>query len=228
MTSLQPVGRVPAGNSRGPLVVAALLVVAIGLALLKPWAVAPAGPAPTLRNVAVGGAATFGPASNGPTTPSAPPSPARTPASNISGPCYYGLAWRLFTTDTTNNGLVHSWYGIQPVRAASPDDGTIPVVDVHSRTLGQLGYCLQEAPDSPAPVLRTLAWLLPAGGPAQAVELVPTGPGGGLAPGQGAIFLPPAIDSGPRPAAWAPAVYVFEIELAATPGAGEWFAVRVG
>ncbi len=207
---------------------AALLLLAIGLALLKPWAVEPAGPAPTSANVALRPAATIGPASDRSPAPSATASPTGSPAGTSSGPCYYGLAWRLFTTDTTNNGLVRSWYGIQPVRAASPDDGTIPVVDVHSRTLGQLGYCLQEAPDSPVQVLRTLAWLLPAGGPPQSVQLVPTGPGGGPEPGQGAVFLPPAINAGPRPAAWAPAVYVFEIQLAATPGAGEWFAVRVG
>ena len=221
----------PAGTSRQPLLVAVVLLLAIGLAVLKPWAVEPAGAALGVGGVAARPGGSGAPAASAaairePSSSSPPPGP--TPASNTSGPCYYGLAWRVFTTDTTNNGLVHTWYGIQPVRAAGPADQAIPEVEVHSRTLGQLGYCLQSAPGTPVQVLRTLAWQLPLGGSPRAVQLVPVGPLAGPTPDQGAIFLPPAIDAGPLPAAWAPAVYVFEIELAATPGAGEWFAVRVG
>jgi len=85
-----------------------LIVAIVAVGLLKPWGNGPV-------------AAT--PASDRPTTLAAvaPPEPVPTPSldphSNINGPCYYGLALRLFTTDTTNNGLVHTWYGLDPVAA---------------------------------------------------------------------------------------------------------------
>ena len=195
-----------------------MAVLAVGL--LKPWGSgansAAAGPLPPSRAQ---------PSALGIVAPEAPsPRPSPGPQAT-SGPCYYGLAERLFTSDTTNNGVVHTWYGLAPVAASGPGDASIPVVVIHSRTLGQLGYCLVTDTVPAAHVLATLAWQLPADGPARSLDLERALTVTPVDPDVGAVYGPPASITGFDPGIWPAATYVFEIRLDSSPA--EWFAVRV-
>jgi hypothetical protein len=210
-----------AGDDRRPLVVGGLLVAIVAIGLLKPWG---GGPGPASPGAISAGAARPSTlAVVAPATPSQRPSP--DPHTTISGPCYYGLAQRLFTTDTTSNGLVQTWYGLDPVAASGPADAAIPVVSVHSRTLGQLGYCLVTGQAAEAHVVATRAWQLSPGGEPRALDLERAAQVAPDDPDQGAVYGPPAAISGSHPGIWPAATYVFEIQLQASPA--EWFAVRV-
>lgn len=208
-----------------PLAVASLLVVVIALGLFKPWGSGPSS-----------GSATNGSSPARPAVVAAPtgliglaiaaPTSSLDPHSNISGPCYYQRAWRLFTVDTSSNGPVHTWYGLQPVQAAGPTDASIPVVPVHSRSLGQLGYCLMVDPEAPVHVVATRAWRLSAG-EAQPIQLESATQPAPTDPDLGAIFLPPG-GAQVSSAVWPAAVYVFEVQLGASPLSVEWFAAQVG
>jgi hypothetical protein len=140
------------------------------------------------------------------------------PHGNTAGPCYYGLAWRLFTTETSDVGPVNTWYGLLPVAADGPADPRIATVQIHSTTIGQLGYCSIHRP-GPSAALATQVWRLIPGEPAQPLILDPAG-AATLDPTAGAIYAPPS-------GVWAAARYVFAVRLGPAPTALEWFAVDI-
>ena len=218
MADSDRVRQVQAGGKGGPLAVAALIVISVVLAVLKPWGGASPGLAPA--------SSAAHPRTGAVPEPSADPTV--DPAAGVGGPCYYGRAWRLFTTDTSSNGPVGTWYDLQPVPAAGPDDATIPVVQVHSDTLDQLGYCRMTDPGRPVHVLATRAWQLIEGSDPRSIRLAAADQAEGVDPDVGALYLPPTVGHGAAGAVWAPAVYVFEIQLETSPLSAEWFAVRVG
>jgi hypothetical protein len=203
------------------MVAAGVMVATLAVGLLKPWGAGLAAPSPDghpsdrAEPTALGLSAPDQSAASASVEPDA----------SIGGPCYYRLAQRLFTSDTSSNGLVHTWYGLDPVAASGPGDRSIPVVVVHSRTLGQLGYCLVMGESPTAHVLATLAWVLAPDGEARPLDLERAPQVPPVDPDEGAIFEPPAAITGTDPGIWPAATYVFEIQLQTAPA--EWFAVRV-
>ncbi|HEY7936274.1 MAG TPA: hypothetical protein VID26_04005 [Candidatus Limnocylindrales bacterium] len=222
MTVPNRVRLAPAGGNGRPLAVAALIVAVLAFGVLKPWGGEPQpGPAPV--------------AAGRPTAPTAAtPAPvgvaAAGPAasSGDGGPCSWGLAWRLFTAETTDIGPVRTWYGLQPLEASGPTDPRIEVVRIHSTSIGELGYCSISRP-GPTHILGTQAWRLRPGGSAQPVLLAPEPGAAPSDPDTGVIYGPPALlaSSLPSTGAWPLATYVFGIHLATKPGSEEWFAVQI-
>jgi hypothetical protein len=213
MTDLNRVKLAPTtGGSGRPLTVAALIVAIIAIGLLKPWG---GGPQPA---TSTGLAAQL------------PSSPARSPAlvatsspvasGDPGGPCSWGMAWRLFTAETSDVGPVRTWYGLQPLPASGPADPRIEVVRIHSSAIGALGYCSISRP-GPIHILGTEAWRLVPGSPPRPMALTPAIGAGPLAPDTGVIYGPPSAP------AWPAATYVFGIHLATTPWSEEWFAVQI-
>jgi len=234
----EPVRLLPGGGSGRPLAVAGLIAAIIGLGLLKPWGNGPAAspaadPVPASRGAANGQASTATPDAAGlPFALRAAGSP--DPHDDTSGPCYYGRAWRLFTTEPSDVGIVRTWYALAPVEADGPTDSRINAVVIHSNTINQLGYCSVPGSAQGA-VLATSVWRLAPGAPPVAIAPEPIGPAGSANPLDGVIFTPPATTPS-SPAAgsgavgpetsWTPAEYVFVVRLADS-ARSEWFAVKI-
>lgn len=226
MAGTEPVRLVPGGGTGRPLGVALAVVTVLVLGLLKPWGSGPSDRAqPSPAPIAGRATELAGPRSTPAGGPAADaPSASPDTSSNTSGPCYYGLAWRLFTAATSDVGPVHSWYGLQPIEASGPTDPRIAAVEVHSSAIGQLGYCSVTHPGL-IRVVATQAWRLVPGRQPEQLVLEPvreSAPGSVLpAPGAGAIYTAPGTPT------WAQAVYVFAVTLATTPATEEWFAVDI-
>lgn len=214
MTAPNRVRLAPAGGNGRPLVVAALIVAVVALGVLKPWG---AGPQSVTAPIAVARPSAVTAESPAPVG-STVAGPA--PAGDDGGPCSWGMAWRLFTAESSDVGPVETWYGIQPLEASGPTDPRIEVVRIHSTSVGQLGYCSVSRPSS-IHILGTQAWRLLPGGKAQPVLLAPAPGAAPSDPDAGVIYAPPSAG------AWPTATYVFGVHLATTPWSEEWFAVEI-
>jgi hypothetical protein len=214
VTAPNAVRLAPAGGNGRPLTVAALVIAVVVIGLLKPWG---GGPAASTTPIIAARASAF---------PGLQPSAAAVTASSPAaagangGPCSWGMAWRLFTAESSDIGPVRTWYGLQPLEASGPTDPRIEILRIHSASIGQLGYCSVTWP-GPTHILGTQAWRLVPGGPAQPVLLAPALGTAPSDPDAGVIYEPPS--AGPWPAA----TYVFGIHLATTPSSEEWFAVEI-
>ncbi|MGH2464397.1 MAG: hypothetical protein ACRDGI_02965, partial [Candidatus Limnocylindrales bacterium] len=164
MTVPNRVKLAPAGGSGRPLAVAALIVAVVAFGLLKPLG---SGPQVVTNPILAARPSTSTAPSTG-TIGATSSSPA--PVAADGGPCSWGLAWRLFTAETSDIGPVQTWYGLQPLEASGPTDPRIEIVRIHSASIGQLGYCSVSRP-GPIHILGTQAWRLLPGGNAQPVLL---------------------------------------------------------
>ena len=224
MAGSEPIQLVPAGGSRRPAAALLLILLALAIGLVKPWGSekAPGGPTSNGRAGAPS-AASAGPAGPSSSASLSAGTSAGQPG-NGSGPCSYGLAWRLFTAETSDIGPVHTWYGLVPVPASGPTDPRIKVVLVHSTTIGQLGYCNVDIPGS-IRIVETQAWRLVPGAGAQALALAPVTGSGASNPSSGVIYVAPGSPG--ASAVWTPAEYVFAVRFATSPATEAWFAVDI-
>ncbi|HEY2887826.1 MAG TPA: hypothetical protein VGJ17_04375 [Candidatus Limnocylindrales bacterium] len=193
---------------------AALIVAVVALGVLKPWGAGPQLITAPITAARPSAATAASPAPVAVTVASA------APARDDSGPCSWGMAWRLYTAESSDVGPVRTWYGIQPLEASGPTDPRIEVVRIHSASVGQLGYCSVSRP-APIHILGTQAWRLVPGGNAQPVLLAPALGADESDPDAGVIYAPPSAG------AWPAATYVFGVHLATTPWSEEWFAVQI-
>jgi hypothetical protein len=233
MAATEPIRLTPTGGRGRPTFVAAAIVALLVIGLVKPWG----GSVPTAGSVAPSSPAGRASGAAGASPVASRVAASLAPHSNTSGPCYYGLAWRLYTTETSDVGPVNTWYGLLPVVADGPADPRIATVHIHSTTIGQLGYCSIHRPGARA-ALSTQVWRLIPGEAAQPLVLHPAGASASLDPAAGAIYAPPSPGSelvgpagsvalsGPS-SVWTAARYVFAVRLAPAPAALEWFAVDI-
>ncbi len=230
MAASNPVRLVPSEGTGRPVGAAVLIAMIITIGLLKPWG-SGAGPPSPPPIAAPGGVQAGGvissPIDNLAADPALSPAPRSSPPSNTSGPCYFGLAWRLFTAETTSVGPVHTWYDLQPLQASGPTDPRIRVVQVHSSAIRQLGYCPVTLPNGPIHALGTDAWQLVPGAAPRLIGLTLAAGIGPADSDQGVVYLPPAAPNGLPVPVWAPSVYVFVVRLATVPVTEEWFAVDI-
>jgi len=218
MPADEPIRLTSTGGSGRPVAVAVAVAAVLILGLVKPWGGGGA-PAPAPSSAAPASSAARPAPRPAATAASAQASASLDRTSNIGGPCYYGLAWRLFTTETSDVGPVHTWYALLPVAASGPADPRIETVHVHSTTVGQLGYCSVHLPGASG-VLGTQAWRLIPGQAVQALVLDPAVGTTTVDPAAGAIYAPPA-------GVWTAARYVFAVRLASNPTVQQWFAVDI-
>ena len=146
----------------GPSVRTVLLVVlvALGLAYVKPWGSGddPPGPAASGPPGVPGGG--FG----APRRVSPPSSPTtedrrRTAEELVATFCLEPSGWRVFSTQEFGGRQVRSWTAAEPIALADgPDDPRIPLIPVISRAVLTLGYCTPVAgPERPpGPTVTTI------------------------------------------------------------------------
>jgi hypothetical protein len=206
------------GRGREPLLVAALIVVAVAIALLKPWG----------RGAATQPEVAFQPANLAPiVAPAVGPMPMAAPADGANGACDYGPAWRLLTVARNAGRLVETWYSADPVHARGPDDPGIPVIRMYTEGLQELGYCAVTLPAGPRPVLTTEAWRLSPGAPPEPIRLARTGRFAPADPDLGALYAAPGSPGGTAGVAWPEGHYVLVVRYGTHPLDEDWFAVAV-
>jgi hypothetical protein len=224
--------------------VVALVVLALVVAVLKPWDwFAPPAAAPGREGAAISAA-----------RPATSPTVAPTSASRDwtgAGPqvaCLSGTSWLAVVDQVDGPTVSRSWTRLEPVPATGPLDTTIAGTHVYADSVPRIGFC---APDT--------AWLGAAGsggagadrvpfhlrawrirpasaaGPRSATEIAPALISGGTLADRGSLYGPPIARSlrraGPSTdAAWPVGTYVFRIEpmLAGPAGPGvAWFAIEL-
>jgi hypothetical protein len=198
---------------------AAIIVLALGAAIVKPWDIGGPAPAESLSPVAV-------------LAETPPPSPS--PSGSLSpwdGPfglvCYGGQAWRLVLREANGTIAVRTWYDLAPVEADGPADATIPFLRVHSEGILSLGYCTNSDTAGLLTVAGTSVWRVPASGGPQRIGPMRVSADSPPDPDNGSLFVPPVATDGSVPPHWAAGRYVFEVTYEGPFAAPSWFGVEV-
>jgi hypothetical protein len=232
--------RVRIDEARRPLALAALVVLGLAVAVLKPWGDQPPSTRDALGAPA-GVSALAGQASEQPSragSGAGPADAANTPiklpqdvatyggGATPSDECYAGLAWRLFTVQRDFGRLARWWLRLDTAPEASgPLDPSIPVIHISTQQALALGFCAPYRTGGGTPVEGVAAWRLDAAGRAVPVHLDPL-PGVQPVEGHGALYAPPTPAIRPRDAAWQPGRYVFQVTSRDTVEP-VWFAVAL-
>jgi hypothetical protein len=210
-----------AGRDRWPVVWTGLIGLFLVGALLKPWATASLGPAPSEP------AAALAPAPGGSGGPD--------PLASLREHCQEPLGWRVYSRELWIGRQVRTWRSLEPVgRASGPSDRAIPLVAL-GPFVDALGYCSPwTGPERPPDDARMSAWRDNVDGAASGVTAVPLrarAPDrpsvlGGLF-GQQESPRPAASPGGaasPVPSGWPASRYVFALRAT---GWERWWAVQV-
>jgi hypothetical protein len=228
-------------EARRPLALAALVVLGLALAMLKPWGDQP----PSTRDASgapVGVSAVA--ASRAPERPisagsdagpaDAANAPAKLPqdvaiyggATAPNDECYAGLAWRLFTVQRDFGRLARWWLRLDTAPGASgPLDPSIPIIHVSTQQALGVGFCAPYRAGGGTPVEDVAAWRVDATGRAVPVQLDPL-PGVQPVDGHGALYGPPTPAARRTESAWQPGRYVFQV-TSRDIAAPVWFAVAL-
>jgi len=112
-------------RGRGPEIVAVLIAIFVGIALVKPWGNGTSGePRPTPR-VSIAPVA----------------APSVDPLAQLRRNCEEPVGWRVYTSERWGRLTVRSWKTVDPVHGATgPLDVTIPTVPLAAQ-IDALGYC---------------------------------------------------------------------------------------
>lgn len=163
-----------------------MVAVALIVALVKPWALVPAGP------TAAGTAVDAGRGGRAAGSPAPSPTPAASdPEAELASTCGNPSGWRVTTLQTWvgRDAPIRTWLAIDPVPATGAADPGIPFVPVATDLVLAMGYCSPVGPDQPPRGVTVQIWSLPdAAAPIrlQAVRLEPA-----HAHPLGGLWLPP-------------------------------------
>jgi hypothetical protein len=193
----------------------AVAVLALAIAVIKPWA-----PEPT--EVSPGGEAVPSQAQS-----HAGPTPPPTVPPNSAGPlvalfCLDPASWRIATIERWRDQTIRVWRAIEPASvAADPADARIPVFPIVSEGVTALGWCAPvvgaDRPDGPATVD---VWRLTAAGPV--VIRTRNASAADVESSFGGLYRPPGAAAA---GVWADGTYVFRHRERT--GRERWFAVEV-
>jgi hypothetical protein len=206
--------RVGGSDRRPALIVAAVAIVAIGIAIVKPW--------PTDR------AHRIDEPSIVPAPPTTTATPTPTPRELVDQACYLGTEWRLFTVDTNGGRQIHTWYSVDPtLRASGPEDPAVPFVRVYSEGVEQLGYCAITVPGGIRKTVSTEAWALAPDGSAASIPLSRLSQYAPDDPNVGVLYAPPHGPNGTANAVWPAGRYAFVVRYGTRPVDERWFGVEI-
>ena len=201
-------------TSRTPVVVAAVIGLFVGVALVKPWEVVTAPAEPQSASTSPNAAA-IEPRPRARASDSARCYRCRRPAM-----CLNAFSWRTATIEQWDHDqTVRVWRALDPHGASGPTD---PGIDAGGgETVPAIGYCAPAfGPESPVGPAEVVAWRV-AGGIATPVALRQVAPIG-VVSALGALFGPPD-----RGASWPAGTYVFRHAMVDVEDADLWFAVEV-
>ncbi|HYC07330.1 MAG TPA: hypothetical protein VEG29_05345 [Candidatus Binatia bacterium] len=214
-----PIQRIRGGGLGPSMLAVALIVVALGAAIVKPWDIGSPAPADSPEPAAVLAQ-----------TPSPSPSPSGS-LSPFDGPfglvCYGGQSWRLVMREANGAETVRTWYDLVPVTADGPADPAIQFLRVHSEGILSLGYCTNSDTAGLLTVAGTAVWRVPANGVPVRIGPMRVSADSPPDPNNGSLFVPPVATDGSIPAHWAAGRYVFEVTYEGPFAAPSWFGVEV-
>ena len=210
----------------------AIVAIAVGLAVAKPWAAPDGGVA-----IAVAGSSTLraaaGP-SAAPVAGAVVPAAASPIGSDSAGPgedtfCFGNTIWLVAYVESWDDRTLRVLRALEPALAASgPDDARIPTVGIYTPGVTLLGWCApMVGRDRPTGSAEIVAWRRTATGSAS-VRLEDSQPLG-VASQVAALYDPPT-EPGATAAAgglhlWPAGRYVFRYRE--TAGPERWFAIEV-
>ncbi len=212
---MEKTGRVPVRL----LVGVAVVVVAVSVAVLKPWGMA--GPD---RAYAGGFDVGF---------PAPTDSPEKAARNEVLSRALCGRPqyWRLVTMETSALGNTRTMYGIVPATATGPTDRSIPTANLHADRLIGIGVCspAQANPSLLSPVTGVTVWSVPPAGELRRFDDMPVLDEALNELGE-AYFGPPRTETDPFLAGstiptWPPGRYVIQIDRADTAGVTLWIAL---
>ena len=200
---------------------AALVVILLVLAIVKPWGsngVPPVSPAAADR-------AGTNPASVETTAQRTPAADAVSADAAVQSICFNPLSWRVATVERWRDQTIRVWRAIEPRAVATgPEDGRVPITPLVSEGVIELGWC---APVDGAVRLAGHAVVevwhrTPTG--AQPVTMTSQRPGPGTSP-YGALYGSPAaaVSAASVVTLWNDGTYVFHQR--APNGDDSWFGV---
>jgi len=213
----EAVVRVGRGGGR-PLLVAALVLAAFVLGLVRPWDWLRADPSTTVRPGTVAGATAGpgvggnpgvegGPGAGGPLGTPAPGDTA--PAAPFQAPtCGYPASWRTASISLWGGRLARVWTATDAVAASGPDDPSIPFGIIASDTVEAIGWCAPVSGPERPPVSAVGTLFRLRDGivtPVPVDRLEPNAPDA-----LGELWVPPAPAAGRRPN-WTPGRYVVRL-----------------
>lgn len=222
-----PVHRVMASNHRTRLF-AVLVVIAIALAVLKPWQGPQPRREPTTAAATAGTRATPALTARPTATPGPSPSPSPSPDPAIREArsrlqCKSPSGWRIVTIEESSTRRTRTMFPSIVMEAQGPGDPTIDGQQLFAAGLLAVGVCVPgtERDDVTAALARVSLWrLLPDGSAEEMGTLEPVD--SALATLGEAYYAPPRSW---RSAEWPAGRYVFEVTSDRTGGSDLWFAL---
>ncbi len=198
-----------------------LVLVAVGLAALKPW-----GGTSLPADVGVGGIPTARPAAAGASLLVETPAPtARALGLDDPGGQCFPTGWRLFTLQEDVGRSLRSWMSLEPSGAAGPLDRAIPFVRIVADHVFAVGFCVGVGPSELKPISAVGAWSLPESGQPVALELQPLIAYIPSRPDAGAVYRPPG--SAASEDEWPAGRYIFVVRYGGSPEDDAWFGLEI-
>jgi hypothetical protein len=217
------------GGARGPAVIAAVLVVAVVVALAKPWTWGgpAATPRPTLPPPTAVAAPTRAPVVETPAVTSDVLGPPVTPAPTGEGliRCLSIDAWRVLTISRSGERLIRTWAAVSP-RALTGPAGVTEFVRVTDGDVLNVGYCGPVAVLTGAAVLvTTTAWSVSDTGLPRLLGPLDSAYFSNSA--SRALYLRPAAIRTAPSEVWPPGRYALHLVAARPDNVDLWFGVEI-
>jgi hypothetical protein len=220
----------PPGSDRRARVAVGLAVVALALAVAKPWELLPGST----------GAASpgDGPPGSGGSPPVAATTLRPTPWTGLGEElaCLSGRLWLLVVDEVDEGRPARSWTRLAPVPARGPDDPAVVGTHTYATSVRRVGFCapvataLAAGADPGASFAVRLWQVDPAEIPGEPREVPLVAVAGGTLADGGALYAAAPGPAGGERRSWPPGRYVFEVQV---PGAGPggdaaaWFAIEL-
>jgi hypothetical protein len=210
------------GDRRRATGIAAVAVVAIAIALLKPWGSPAGAPAATVP------AESASPASLATVTPE----PRENPDAEVLAFCLDPAGWRVYATQRWGSRDFTSWTRIDPVDdATGPLDRSIPVTPLVTSVVKTLGWCAPTGSERPPAWTSATIYRVrrETGGVVRAEAITPPRVAPELESPIGAVYGPPRPRGhGDAADGWPGGRYVFRLsDVNDRSTYNRWFAIQI-
>lgn len=219
-----------AGGGPSVRAVLAVLLVAVGLAFVKPWGSGDdsggGGPGPPVGPAWRPGAARTAPASQAPSA-SAGRAAAPTAEELVASFCLEPSGWRVVSTEEFSGRQIRSWTAANPIDSANgPYDPRIPITPIVSHSVLTVGYCTPIAGSNrpPGDTVTTIYWREAPGSATDPVNVHRLLPRLATSP-LGAVYAAPRTSYPTLATGWQTGTWIFKVT--GDQAFERWFGVAV-